>query len=186
MQTLPLRNNMKLTPDQLDELLFYTADNLKVPYASVSAVSATHVFLGTKSVEFAYTSTRDDFIRGLTNYHKYILTSSNPDLTTSIEAISAEIRSELYTKAQSDIKSYIDHQLTNLHEPINQLINALYNNSSIITKVVDDTENLTSSLVSRIRKLPDLDKSLEKLQSTTSSLKTITTTIESLITEVQE
>lgn len=177
---------MKLTPDQLDELLFYTADNLKVPYASVSAVSATHVFLGTKSVEFAYTSTRDDFIRGLTNYHKYILTSSNPDLATSIEMISAEIRSEVYTRAQSDIKSYIDHQLTNLHEPINQLINTLYNNSSIITKVVDDTENLTSSLVSRIRKLPDLDKSIEKLQSTTSSLKTITTTIESLITEVQE
>lgn len=177
---------MKLTPDQLDELLFYTADNLKVPYASVSAVSATHVFLGTKSVEFAYTSTRDDFIRGLTNYHKYILTSSNPDLATSIEMISAEIRSEVYARAQSDIKSYIDHQLTNLHEPINQLINALYSNSSIITKVVDDTENLTSSLVSRIRKLPDLDKSIEKLQSTTSSLKTITTTIESLITEVQE
>lgn len=177
---------MKLTPDQLDELLFYTADNLKIPYTSVSAVSDTHVFLGTKSIEFAYTSTRDNFIKGLTNYHKYLLTSSRPDLAASIEAISAEVRSEFYARAQSDIKSYINHQLTDLHEPINQLVNTLHSTSSIISKVVDDTENLTASLIFRITKIPDLGKSLEKLQSTTSSLKTITTTIESLITEVQE
>lgn len=177
---------MQLTPDQLDELLFYTTGDYKIPYASVSAVSATHVFLGTKSIEFAYTSTRDDFIRGLTNYHKYLLTSSNPDLATSIESISAEIRSELYTKAQSDIKSYINHQLTDLHEPINQLVNTLFTTADILSKIGVDTENFTSSLVSRVNRLPDLDKSLEKLQSTTSSLKTITTTIESLITEVQE
>ena len=177
---------MKLTPDQLDELLFYTAGSFKVPYASVSAVSATHVFLGTKSVEFTDTSTRDDFIRGLTNYHKYILTSPNPDLSTSIEAISAEIRSELYTKAQSDIKSYIDHQLTALHEPINQLVNTFFTTADILSKIGVDTENFTSSLKVKVNRLPDLDKSIEKLQSTTSSLKTITTTIESLITEVQE
>lgn len=177
---------MKLTPDQLDELLFYAADDFKVPYASVSAVSVTHVFLGTKSIEFANTSTRDDFIRGLVNYHKYLLTSSNPNLATSIEAISAEIRSEVYARAQSDIKSYINHQLTDLHEPISQLVNTLFTTADILSKIGDDTENFTSSLKAKVNRLPDLDKSLEKLQSTTSSLKTITTTIESLITEVQE
>ena len=177
---------MKLTPNKLDELLFYTADDFKVPYASVSAVSATHVFLGTKSIEFANSATRNDFIAGLTNYHKHILTSSNPDLATSIEAISTTIRSELYAKAQSDIKSYINHQLTDLHEPINQLTNTLITTVDILSKIGVDTENFTSSLVSKVNRLPDLDKSLEKLQSTTSSLKTITTTIESLITEVQE
>ena len=177
---------MKLTLDQLDELLFYTASTFKIPYASVSAVTDTHVVIGTKQIEFADSSSRENFLRGLTNYHRHILTSSNPALEVSIESISTAIRSEVYAKAQSHIASYVNHQLTALHEPISQLVSTLNSTAGILSKACDDTENLTSSLVSRIRRLPDLDKSLEKLQSTTSSLKTITTTIESLITEVQE